>query len=142
MLWIGWAWAQTDSRLPDGPGKALLERTCAGCHDLEGIARSRNTKAGWAKIVDDMVARGAEGSDQEIEQIIGYLNSNLGKVNINKAQAGELGAALGVSKANALAIVEYREKNGPFKEWQDLAKVPGLDMKQIADKKDRVEFGS
>jgi len=146
-VWLCWTiFAQAQSSLPDGPGKPLVEKVCSKCHDLEGVARSRNSKEGWSKIVDDMVSRGAEASDPEIEQIINYLTTSLGrkvvtKVNVNKASASDMASALGIPVDTAVAIVDYREKNGPFKEWQDLAKVPGLDLKQIADKKDRVEFG-
>ena len=91
--------------------------------------------------MDDMFSRGAEASDEQLEQIIDYLARNVGRnVNVNKATATDLTATLGVSKESAAAIVSYREKNGAFKEWDDLKKVPGIDMKQIEDKKDRVEF--
>ena len=143
---LGWtALAQAQSGLPDGPGKALVEKVCAKCHDLEGVVGSRNSKEGWSKIVDDMVSRGAEATDPEIEQIVNYLSTNFGrkvttKVNVNKAPASEIASTLGLPADTSVAIVQYREKNGPFKEWQDLGKVSGLDLKQIADKKDRVEF--
>ena len=135
-------WAQADSKPPDAAARALLDRVCSRCHDLDGIDRTRNYKEGWSKLVDDMISRGAEATDSEAEQIIDYLTRNFGrpKVNVNKATSRELAAALVVPNESASAIVAYREKNGSLKEWQDLAKVPGLDMKQIADKKDRVEF--
>jgi competence ComEA-like helix-hairpin-helix protein len=136
-------WAQAVSKPPDAASKALVERVCSKCHDLEGTTRSKNYREGWAKVVDDMIARGAEATDPEAEQIIDYLTSNYGrpKVDVNKATPRELAAALAVPSETASAIVAYREKNGALKEWQDLAKVPGVDMTQIADKKDRVEFG-
>ena len=139
------AFAQAQSGLPDGPGRPLVEKVCSKCHDLEGVKRSRNSKEGWSKIVDDMVSRGAEATDPEIEQIINYLTTTLGrkvttKINVNKAPASELASTLALPADTAVAIVDYREKNGAFKEWQDLAKVPGLDLTRIADKKDRVEF--
>jgi competence ComEA-like helix-hairpin-helix protein len=40
----------------------------------------------------------------------------------------------------AEAIVVYREKNGNFKEWQDLQKVPGVDPKKIESRKDHITF--
>src|SRR5437867_9892968 len=122
---------EPEYKLPNGPGKALVEKICAKCHDLEGVVRNRNTREGWEMVVDEMIARGAEGTDQEIDQVIEYLATNFAKVNVNKATTDELTETLSVAKAIASAIVTYREKNGPFKEWNDLQKVPGLDMKTI-----------
>jgi len=49
-----------------------------------------------------------------------------GKVSINKAGAAQLAKVPGVTPALAKAIVDYRTKNGPFKEAEDLLKVPGM----------------
>jgi len=113
---------------------------CSKCHDLEGVVRNRNTREGWEMVVDEMIARGAEGTDQEIDLVIEYLATHFAKVNVNKAKVDELTEALTIPKETASAIVAYREKNGPFKEWSDLEKVPGLDIKTIQDKKGRVVF--
>lgn len=50
-----------------------------------------------------------------------------GPVNINTANAETLSAELnGVGMARALAIVEYRERHGPFKSADELANVTGI----------------
>jgi competence protein ComEA len=50
-----------------------------------------------------------------------------GPVNINTADAGTLARELeGIGPAKAQAIVEYRQKNGPFKSPEDLMKVQGI----------------
>ena len=138
------ALAQTESKLPEGEGKATVERICGKCHAVEIVARARNTREGWNRVVDDMVERGAEGTDEDLERIVNYLTKNLdkapGRINVNKATATELAATLAISQETASAIVSEREKNGPYKEWQDLKRVPGIDLKQIEDKKDLVEF--
>jgi competence ComEA-like helix-hairpin-helix protein len=143
-LWT--AGAQDSSDLPKGAGRELVERICTSCHELDQVTSSRNTAAGWEKIVDNMIMRGAEGTDHEFETIIQYLAANFGKdaplpkIKINKASATELASSLAIPNDTASAIVTYREKNGPFKEWADLKKVPGLDLKEIEDKKDRLEY--
>jgi competence protein ComEA len=122
-------------------GKALLDRVCTKCHALTSTLKQRNTRAGWSAIVDDMVARGAELSDAEIETIIDYLAKNFGpKVNVSKASAEELARVLEIPAASADAIVEYRAKHGSFKDLEDLKKVRALDGKDIDAKKDRVAF--
>jgi competence protein ComEA len=131
--------------LPDGPGKAVVERMCTPCHGLENVVRARMTKDRWGNIVDDMVSRGATGTDEEIDQVINYLAANFSKsdakkVNINKASAAELTEALDISAADAAAIVSYRTDKGSFKELKDVTKVPGIDAKKIEAAKDRLEF--
>jgi competence protein ComEA len=131
--------------LPDGPGKAVVEKMCTGCHGLENVVRARLTKERWGFIVDDMVSRGATGTDEEIDQVINYLAANFSKteakkVNINKASAADLTAALEISAADAAAIVSYRTDKGAFKELKDVTKVPGIDTKKIEAAKDRLEF--
>jgi competence protein ComEA len=136
------AFAQT---LPEGPGKVVVERMCKGCHGLENVVRSRRTRDRWTEIVDDMVARGAKGTDSEADEVIEYLSTHFGavaeaKVNVNKAAAADLNSALGISTADADAIVHYRADHGRFKSIQDLMKVPGIDAKKIESSRDRVEF--
>ena len=58
---------------------------------------------------------------------IGYATLSFAAVNVNTATVDELDKQLtGIGPAKARAIVEYREKNGPFKSVDDLAKVPGI----------------
>jgi len=59
-------------------GKALLQRACTKCHALAATTRQRNDKERWSLIVDNMVSRGAELTDPEIETLIEYLTKNLG----------------------------------------------------------------
>ncbi len=48
-------------------------------------------------------------------------------VNINKASAEQIADALnGIGMAKAQAIVEYRKKNGKFKQPSDITKVKGI----------------
>ena len=55
-------------------------------------------------------------------------------VNINNAAQAELETLQGIGPAKAKAIVDYRQKNGPFKSPADLEKVNGIGpatMKQL-----------
>jgi competence ComEA-like helix-hairpin-helix protein len=131
---------KSDPNLPEGPGKKQVEKICTKCHDSEGFTHSRNSRSRWENIVDEMISRGAEASDAEAELIVEYLATYLGKLNLNKANAEKIAADLKVPKEVGAAIVAYREKNGPFKLWQDLANVPGVELKKIEDKKGLVEF--
>jgi competence ComEA-like helix-hairpin-helix protein len=57
----------------------------------------------------------------------------LAKIDLNKATAEQIGKCPGVTPALAKAIVEYREKSGPFKSPEDLLKVKGI-TKEILNK--------
>jgi competence protein ComEA len=55
-----------------------------------------------------------------------------GPVNINTADASTIARELdGVGPSKAQAIVEYRQKNGPFKSPEDLLKVQGIGEKVL-----------
>src|SRR3989442_5152700 len=48
------------------------------------------------------------------------------KLNINTAGVDDLVALPGIGKAYAERIVEYRQKNGPFKKVEDILNVRGI----------------
>jgi competence protein ComEA len=138
----GGAWAQ----LPDGPGKAETERICSQCHELARSISLRQDRAGWEGTVNQMVSLGAKATDKETAAVIDYLFTHFAadevpRININKARAIDLESGLTLKRSEAAAIIEYRNKYGPFKSIEDLKKVPGIDAAKIEAKKDRLTFG-
>ena len=68
-------------------------------------------------------------------------NAIAGPVNVNSADAKTLAKELqGIGMAKAEAIVSYRQKNGPYKNADDLAKVKGLGKKLIEQNKANLKF--
>lgn len=65
--------------LPEGQGKALVERVCAGCHEPSLVMFTREDEEGWAVIVQDMVARGAKGTKAELDVLTAYLATNFNR---------------------------------------------------------------
>ena len=61
-----------------------------------------------------------------------------GKINLNKATVEELVQLKGIGQKYAERIVEFREKNGPFKKTEDLMNVPGIGTKILEKNKDRI----
>jgi competence protein ComEA len=54
-----------------------------------------------------------------------------GVVNINTASAAELDLLPGIGAKTAALIVEYRQKNGPFKKIEELMNVRGIGEKNF-----------
>lgn len=137
----GSAWAQ----LPEGPGKAETEKICTQCHDLARSISLHQDRAGWQNTMDKMVTLGAQGSEKDFKAVVDYLAAHypadeVAKINVNTCRAIDLESGLTLRRSQALAIIEYRTKNGPFKSIEDLKKVPGIDAAKIEAKKDRLTF--
>ncbi len=64
--------------LPDGPGKAIVERACARCHSLDNVVRVRRTRKQWEAVLDQMISRGATLSDDEFDGVAEYLATHVG----------------------------------------------------------------
>jgi competence protein ComEA len=131
--------------LPEGPGKAATIRVCGKCHSPERAASLHQNSRAWEETIIKMIKLGAQGTDEELEAVLGYLSSHFGPeapapVNINKARAIDLEAALLLRRSEAKAVIEYRAQNGDFKSIDDLRKVPGLDFQKIETRKSRVMF--
>jgi len=54
-----------------------------------------------------------------------------GKVNINTATASQLSELPGVGEKLAARIIEFRQKQGPFKSTQELMNVKGIGEKNL-----------
>ena len=154
FIWLAASFGGPD--LPPGDGKAIVQRACVGCHALKVVTSKRATPQQWSTVVDQMVSRGADVDDDEIETLVAYLSKNFpartkadqapadhkpaSHVNVNHAAAAELASVLGVSTKDADAIVAYREQNGDFTTMTDLTRVPGIDTKKIVSSKSRIRF--
>lgn len=64
--------------------------------------------------------------------------SSSGVININTATAEELDSLPGVGPSTAAAIVEDRERNGPFASLEDLMRVSGIGEGKFSKLKDQI----
>ena len=129
--------------LPAGAGRDTLIRVCSKCHSPDNVIANGQDRDGWEATITKMAGFGAVASDDEFTQILDYLVKNFpagGPVNVNKATATQLQNQLGLSPAEAQAVVDYRTKNGDFKSLEDLKKVPDVDAKKLDAKKARISF--
>lgn len=132
--------------LPDGPGKETTTKICGTCHGVDVAVSRREDADGWNAIVLQMIKRGAKGTDDQFGEVVDYLAQHfpkseaLARIPVNTASAKDLESGLEISGQQASAIVRYREEKGPFKTFEDLLKVPGLDASKLEAKKSRIDF--
>ena len=132
--------AQEDG-LPAGKEKETFLRMCSNCHTMSRVTKTRFTKKFWASIVDDMVSRGAEGTEEDAELVISYLSRHFGKaVNINMATAKEIQEGLSFKAVEAELVVKHRTDNGALKDFEDLLKVAGLNAKLLEEQRKNIQF--
>lgn len=174
---------QDDAALPDGPGKAIIKKSCSPCHTASVIiTKPGHTDDEWADILSKMVGRGAVLSDEDGDTLMQYLSENFGPswkgkpsaspatagatpgagkivpsaaaqgtslaggstdlttVNVNKASAKQLEAALGISADEAELILRHREQYGNYKIWEDVSSVPGVTAEKIKQNQRRLIF--
>jgi len=66
-------------------------------------------------------------------QVTGTSTERQLTVNLNTGAKEELELLPGIGEATALKIIEYREKNGPFKKIEDIMNVSGIGEKKFED---------
>lgn len=87
------------------------------------------------KLVDEMVVFVAEeGSEPNMIS----TQSDNNKIYINQATIEQLKTLPGIGYTKAKAILQYREKNGPFSKLEDLLQVKGIGTKTLESFKDEI----
>ena len=133
--------AQSNEQLlPAGPQREKMVKLCVGCHEIDLVVARRHTREEWDGVVEDMIARGSKGTEEELSMVAEYLSKYLGKVSVNSATAKELQDGLKISDKDAGLIIEWREQHGKFKNFEEVRKVPGLDAAKIGDKRGWMSF--
>src|SRR5579859_5842780 len=123
-----------ETQLPEGPGRETVKVICGKCHPIETVVASRRTRTGWERMTDEMVTRGAKGTDEQLDAVVDYLTAHFGKVNVNTASVADLQEALGFTEKEAKLIVAYREQVGKFKTFEELQKVQGVSEERLKEK--------
>ncbi len=132
-------------QLPDGAGRAEVERLCRQCHEMARSIAPRQDRAGWNETLTRMTAFGMRASQKDHAAVLDYLTKNYPaeeapKINVNKASAIELEAGLSLRRSQSAAVLAYRAQHGDFKSLDDLKKVPLIDADKLEEKKDRITF--
>jgi len=65
-----------------------------------------------------------------------------GTININTASAADLQRLPGIGAKTAGRVIEYRQKNGPFKKVEELMNVRGVGEKNFLKLKNHISVGA
>ncbi len=65
--------------LPDGPGKELVESSCAICHGLDRVVATTRPAGQWDAMVKQMVFFGAPLSADQAKTVTAYLSTRFGR---------------------------------------------------------------
>src|SRR6516165_8584689 len=68
--------ARAETGLPDGPGKEILQSTCAGCHELGRVLHVGYSAEDWRTVLHMMKNVGAQITDSKLETLATYLAEN------------------------------------------------------------------
>ena len=123
----------------DAPA-AAFRRVCSNCHDADRILSTRRTRTQWEEVIEKMIDRGAEGTSDDFTTAEEYLLRVSGRVNINRATTKDMVTVLAITQKDADAIAEYRKANGEIKDFDALAKVPGIDLEKLNKARDALSF--
>ena len=56
----------------------ILNTGCTTCHDLRKVQTQALSEAGWTKVVNSMIDKGASVPKEDIQTLVGYLEDNFG----------------------------------------------------------------
>lgn len=60
--------------LPDDKGKAEFVHNCTACHRAEMVTAVKKTPEDWRKSVDEMASRGTDGTKEDLDNVVLYLD--------------------------------------------------------------------
>ena len=134
--------AQTAEVAPPDPRltreSQSLKAVCGKCHNLQLVMDTPRSYDDWHDTVQQMVDRGASGTDEQFDDIMDYLHRTITTINVNTALADELEIVLNVSATTAQAIIARRSTQ-KFTGLADLKSVSGVDASAL-DAKARLIF--
>jgi competence ComEA-like helix-hairpin-helix protein len=119
---------------------AAFTKVCVRCHASDKVVEGRRYPAQWDQVIEQMVARGAIGSDDEFDIIFDYLVAEFGRVAINTAPADEIAQVLHLEPAVAETIVQHRLTQGAFADFEALSTVPGVPVAALQKRRDAIVF--
>jgi hypothetical protein len=135
---VSLVFAASGQNADEAAGKTF-EKACSSCHDSSTATGERHTRREWKGVVDDMVSRGAAGTDAELQQVVAWLTRHYGNLRINQLSAHDLEQEMELTPGEAESIVAYRTKNGRVADFDALKKT-GVDSSKLEPYKDSIVY--
>ncbi|HXE08698.1 MAG TPA: helix-hairpin-helix domain-containing protein [Acidobacteriaceae bacterium] len=139
--------ASSQASAPEPPGLPAedaaregqsIKTVCGHCHNLELVLNTPKSYDAWHDTVQKMIDHGAKGTDDQLDDVMDYLERTVTTIDVNSADADELEIVLNVSDATAQAILA-RRTDKKFTGLADLKTIPGVDAATV-DAKARMIF--
>jgi cytochrome c5 len=64
--------------LPEGKGRDLTQKDCTTCHATSVFTKQHHVREQWRSILDNMVDKGLDAPDSDLDIIADYLTANYG----------------------------------------------------------------
>ena len=134
--------AAAQTQLPDGTGKAEVQKLCSTCHPPERGASVRLTREGWQDVMTRMVGLGMKGTDEELNAVLEYMATHFkgeaaAPLNLNRATPVQLQSIAGLLRSESAVLIAHRNKT-PCKTLEDFKAVKGVDFAKIEKRRDRL----
>jgi virginiamycin B lyase len=68
--------ARSQSSLPEGNGKEIIEKHCVQCHELRRITGAGHSREDWKNVLDMMITLGTPVPKDQVPALIDYLAKN------------------------------------------------------------------
>lgn len=133
---IGAAVAQNQSSvLPLGSAREIVANVCSSCHGIETVTSRRETREGWATIVDTMIGRGAQLNPSQAAEVVSYLARSFPAPGASQASSSSTSGevvppvAVAAGLASDSHVVEPSPTNSPTRnaiaDWPSINLDPG-----------------
>jgi mono/diheme cytochrome c family protein len=96
--------------LPEGKGKAEFVHNCTACHRADMVIAVKKTPEDWRKSVDEMAARGTDGTKEDLDNVVLYLDNYFALKKPDQTDAKQSTAPSATSKGpttQSLSDVEH-----------------------------------
>ena len=114
---------------------------CTACHSSAQFLTAARPYLRWEQTMQDMLDRGAKGTDEQLDHVLSYLVKNITIVNVKSSPPDKPGMTLQIPSTVADDIVAKRTAH-PFTSVDELKAVKGINpevVQKLAAKK-QIEF--